>query len=196
MEVSTDFWHIFQMRDNMSVSLTNLVVSLLIAIVSAVVTVQLAFRRFRSERWWEKRANSYAELMEALHDFKRGILRDEAEAGSGQGPADTERIRELTERSFAARDTLEKMADTASLFIPKAESVLGTLMQDLEHAHNANYPNNYIGFLQDELSTVSRCLKLLPDIARADLGIEMGLIRRAWAAIFRRGCTRSDKILR
>jgi len=38
----------------------------LVAVVTAVLTVQLALRRFYTERWWEKKAEAYLNVIDAL----------------------------------------------------------------------------------------------------------------------------------
>lgn len=40
------------------------------ALLSATFTVKLAIRRFHEERWWEKKENSYSNLLEVFHRFK------------------------------------------------------------------------------------------------------------------------------
>ena len=44
------------------VELIKLLSSIPVAIVTAWVTVWLALRRFRSERWWERKVDSYTSL--------------------------------------------------------------------------------------------------------------------------------------
>jgi hypothetical protein len=51
--------------------LINLLTGLVSAILVAVTTVFLALRRFRQERWWEKKHAMYADLLETLHGLKR-----------------------------------------------------------------------------------------------------------------------------
>jgi hypothetical protein len=43
---------------------------ILIAAVSAWITVQLSLRRFRTERWWERKVEAYERIIGALHDAK------------------------------------------------------------------------------------------------------------------------------
>ena len=56
----------------MSQSLTSLIVgifpSLVVAICTAIITVRLSLRRFRAERWWERKADTYSRIVEALHN--------------------------------------------------------------------------------------------------------------------------------
>ena len=41
-----------------------------IAAISSWITVQLSLRRFRTERWWERKAEAYERIIGALHDSK------------------------------------------------------------------------------------------------------------------------------
>ena len=36
------------------------------AVVTAVLTVRLSFRRFQAERWWDRKADAYANIIGAL----------------------------------------------------------------------------------------------------------------------------------
>jgi hypothetical protein len=45
----------------------SLVTPLLVAVVTAVLTVQLSLRRFQAERWWDRKADAYSRIVEALY---------------------------------------------------------------------------------------------------------------------------------
>ena len=44
--------------------------AIFIAAVSSWITVYLSLRKFRSEKWWERKADAYANVIEALHNSK------------------------------------------------------------------------------------------------------------------------------
>jgi hypothetical protein len=46
----------------------NIVTGLASGTLSAWITYRLAFRRFRAEKWWERRADAYSGIVEALHN--------------------------------------------------------------------------------------------------------------------------------
>ena len=46
---------------------TTYVMPLAVAVVTAVLTVRLSFRQFQSERWWDRKADAYSKIIEALH---------------------------------------------------------------------------------------------------------------------------------
>lgn len=42
----------------------------LISVSGAFLAAYLAGKRFRTEKWWERKATAYAELVDALHQMK------------------------------------------------------------------------------------------------------------------------------
>ena len=77
------------------------------AVIASYVTVRLSLRRFYSEKWWEKKAEAYAAILEALHYMKRCFDEDyEAEVAGREVPE--ERKKELHEKYHSADDELKK----------------------------------------------------------------------------------------
>ena len=54
----------------MPVIVWQLLTGIIIAAVSAWVTVQLSLRKFRKEKWWERKADTYSNVIEALYNSK------------------------------------------------------------------------------------------------------------------------------
>ena len=48
-----------------------LIPSLIVAVVTALLTVRLSLRKFYTERWWERKADAYSRIVEALHKYKK-----------------------------------------------------------------------------------------------------------------------------
>jgi len=48
----------------------NLFTAILIGALSALITADLAFRRFRTEKWWERKVEAYTKVIESLHYLK------------------------------------------------------------------------------------------------------------------------------
>jgi hypothetical protein len=89
---------------------------ILIAAVSSWITVQLSLRRFRSERWWERRAAAYERVIEALHDLK--VFADnhlEAEYKGREFPEEEDK--ELRARSKAAHEEVAKTIDIGAFLL-------------------------------------------------------------------------------
>jgi hypothetical protein len=156
--------------------LTNLVLAIASAIVSALITVHLALKRFRAERWWERKADAYSAIIEALHHMKRGIGDDLRGIEQNRPPPDDERDKELTARYAKASDEVHKAADLGSFLLSdQASEALKELMDGLRQAHedalvDGMYPDAYIG-LSGQLKAIEKCLAKLPQIAKRDLSV-------------------------
>ncbi len=46
--------------------ITNLGTGLFVAIVTPVITARLSLKSFVSQRWWERKAEAYSQIMEQL----------------------------------------------------------------------------------------------------------------------------------
>jgi len=161
----------------MSGIIENLIGAVLIAIVSAWVTVWLAFRRFRTEKWWERRADAYALIMDSLHHMKR-VIQDDLTAIEEQKPQPNgDRCQELRKKAMKAQDVVRKAVDTSSFLLDKkAEAVLKTFMTDIAKAKDDAYIAAARHFdvydaLSGELAAIDSCLQGLASIAKRDLRV-------------------------
>ena len=59
--------------------------TIMIAAVSSWITVQLSLRRFRTEKWWERRVAAYERLIEVLHHSKAFFERHLKASSRGLG---------------------------------------------------------------------------------------------------------------
>jgi hypothetical protein len=153
----------------------QLAISLVVAVVSAVLTVKLAFRRFLAERWWERKADAYSSILQAIHVVKRGIEDDLDSIRSHNQRTDEEYEKQKLQQFRAARDEVYKAIDTASFMLSaEAVQVLNELERDLNNNVSANTVDGFfdgLSALADEFDFYRLCLAKLPDIARRDLGI-------------------------
>jgi hypothetical protein len=159
-------------------SLVNLVPGIIIAILTAWVTVVLAMKRFRTERWWDSRANAYHMIIEALHVMKQ-VAEDELQSIEENRPAPNEEDRkELAPGLRQARGELRKAVDSQSFVLCKeATTALEELMRDFQKARDeswnkAAYQYNFYEMLGGELEAIDRCLGKLLLIAKSDLKVK------------------------
>lgn len=73
----------------------SLVPSIIIAIITSVVTVRLSLKQFYSQKWWEKKAEAYTNIIEslAIMQYYMGLWFDEL--------ISYKRFDEETDRRFA-----------------------------------------------------------------------------------------------
>jgi hypothetical protein len=90
---------------------------LFIAVATSLVTVWLALWRFHSEKWWERKAELYSKLVEALYDmhsYSREWLEDYVSDQENERPEETQkrkqRLDELLLRHNRGEEEVEKTA--------------------------------------------------------------------------------------
>ena len=142
------------------------VTGIVVAVLTAFLTVRLALKRFYSEKWWERKAEAYGAILEALHhvrnytdhnleSLKRGVdLPPEGDA-------------ELTKKLQEAMAELRKHWDIGSFVICKeAVTVMDTFMEELDAATKYS---NWDAHLIIKMDAVNKCLNTMREIARKDL---------------------------
>jgi hypothetical protein len=162
------------MMDQLLQILRELGAPLLIAVVTSVVTVHLSSRRFRAEKWWERKTEAYTALFDALHVVQRD-LQDTVDRIEHQRPFAEGRDAEEADRTLRlAREKIAAAANMAPfLFSKKAAGIL----QQFEDRwwqveREARAEGADLGFvITGQLEVVQECLKDLPCVAQEDVGI-------------------------
>jgi hypothetical protein len=148
----------------------TLFVSLLTAVVAAVVTTWLALRRFRSERWWEKKFDVYTSIIEALQQMSSAFNEDFDEQQRASRLDESRKSTQLREKYQAANDEIWRAIGLGE-FIISAQAVaeLRRFQRELAKDHE-----DYIGYLIDSMEAITECLGHMRNIAREDLKGEIG----------------------
>lgn len=139
--------------------------SLLVAIVTALLTVWLALNRFYREKWWEARMRAYTEIIQALHHMKRD-LELSLPAAYEQRDTDTEFHKSWDAKHRAAWDEVRKYIDLGEFLIsPSAVRLLRQLSDDCSYSPN----DMYVDYLESSEAAVNKCLPALKRAAQDDL---------------------------
>jgi hypothetical protein len=139
---------------------------IVIAAVSSWITVQLSLRRFRSERWWERKVQAYEKLIGAFHGSK-AFSDKYLEAEYSGRKISEEKDKELRARSKVALEQIEKAIDTGSFLLSdEALSRLNQYQKDMEKASDTQ---SWFEYLDADLAATGNCLKDLIQIAKRDL---------------------------
>ena len=140
--------------------------SVAVALISAVVAVKLALRRFYSEKWWERKSTAYASIIDAIHH-----VREHADTNlvfSLRGidlPKDGEA--ELEKALQAAMAQLRKQRDIGSFVISnEAVAALNGLFAELE---TSTRTQSWQEHLEIKLAAVDKWLPELRRLAHSDL---------------------------
>jgi hypothetical protein len=146
--------------------LLDLAIALVIAVVSAWITVQLSLRRFRYERWWDRKAEAYERIIGALHHVKIFDSRN-AEA-EHQGKEMPEKAGDaLRADAAAAHDEILKAIDIGALYL--SDEAQSRLRQYRAEEHNAKDSQDWSKYLEADWKAADACLKDLIQIAKRDL---------------------------
>ena len=150
--------------------MSDAAISILIAVVtgavSAWITVQLSLKRFRSEKWWERKVAAYERVIEALHHSKAFTDAHFDAAQQGRTVSE-EKDQDLRRRLEAAHLEIDKATDVGGFLLSdEAQERLKRYGKEAKEA--ANTPH-WVDFLIDDCAAVTSCLSDLIRIAKKDL---------------------------
>ncbi len=139
-----------------------IIIQAAISVGGAFLAAHLAMKKFRSEKWWEKKAAAYAELVEALHTMKwrasehlERIISEEEKSG-------------MREEFELARRNIWRIADGSGFFISdEVTKAVDEMEQELIKAKNAESEFEY---LNEEYAAINKCLLRIKEIGKTDLG--------------------------
>lgn len=152
-----------------------------ISAISAVVVACVAWaalRRFKSQKWWERRVDSYLRVLDALADASAYYDRElRAEARGNQVPDDQRE--DLVRRARKADQEIQKVIDVAELFI--SDEAHQRLIQYKNDSARADRPVDddgvhigWAGHLGARSNAIRACLADMVKIAKGDLEIPSG----------------------
>jgi nitrogen fixation/metabolism regulation signal transduction histidine kinase len=148
--------------------LVALIPGLLIAIVTSLVTVRLSLRSFYSQRWWEKKAEAYTSIVEALYNMKTYIEAYCDALEQGKDFREDEQ-KHLQVRAADGRDQVLRAATIGSFLIsPEAAGSLAQLRKELRTSVNRE---NLVAELTEHAAIVTSHLDQLRDLAKKDLRV-------------------------
>jgi len=149
--------------------LEYLLSGLCIAFLSSFITVKLAFVKFKSEKWWEKKAEVYTEAISALHDIKV-FFEENMDACHAQEEMNSEHFNKLDTSLNLAMSNLKRITNF-NIFIlsKKAFSCLEKYISDMSKTKNEISLTTY---LDDSLSFTYKCIAEMIKIAKKDLGVK------------------------
>lgn len=155
---------------NWQILVINLVVGVVIAVISARVTVHFALKRFYSEKWWERKVEAYTSIIESLHHIRNHADHNLIfSMANKELPEEAEE--ELTKKMQNALAELRKRLDIGTFVVSEeAMDVMRSFMNELDASTKTN---NWIEHLNFKLAAVGRCLVVMRRIARTDLSLKL-----------------------
>ncbi len=136
------------------------------AVIASYITVRLSLRRFYSEKWWEKKAEAYSAILEALHYMKRHFDENlDAEMMAREIPED--RMQDLQEKFQKAFDELTKRIDIGQFVLSdEAVAELSSFQKAYDKASEAESWDQY---LEKSWVAINNALTRMRTVAKTDL---------------------------
>ncbi|WP_156348971.1 hypothetical protein [Sphingomonas sp. Leaf230] len=146
----------------------SLLVSICGGVVAGFVTMWLSLRRFYRERWWQRRFDGCAAVIESLHDQKRysDILWGE-EAEGKEYDADFKNAAAI--RSGDGARLIRRYADLGSLALPDEVAILLTTY--LKEREAKPRFDTFQEYLEDQKSAETTLLSKVAPAAVKGLGL-------------------------
>jgi len=143
--------------------------SLLVATFGAWLAVQLALRRFRAEKLWEKRAVAYERLIETLHNAKK-YSSEHLNAHYEDNEISDDKKAELTKISRESEAEVWKVVDIGSFLL--SEEALKLIRAYRAALADTKDIHTWHDHLDHDYGVTDKCLKTIIAEAKRHLAIK------------------------
>ncbi|NVF15979.1 hypothetical protein [Vreelandella maris] len=150
-------------------ALTGLASSAFVGLIGAWAGVWFSLKRYRNEKWWEKKTSAYESIIEALHKIKR-LRTHHLEAAETYREVPEETARRLRLESNLALEEIQRSIDIGALRVStEAVQRLKQFQSDLVKENGAR---DWYSHLEIGYEAAESCIKDLISIAKKDLKID------------------------
>lgn len=146
----------------------QLLIGIVIAVVTSILTVTLALARFRSEKWWERQCEEYINITTAFYNLRRGcaVHISRLQQGVNLDPHFEEEVRQSM---LAGSDTIRRANAIGPLLISKRAAEEVTAYCEREIAIR-NESVQLASLIKQE-AELERVIAKFVSLAKKDLGI-------------------------
>ena len=141
-----------------------LVPALMVAVITAYVTVKLATRQFYSQRWWEKKAEAYSHIIEHLANMQY-YFEEMFDEGIGDKTLSEEEKDRLLKAYRQAKESITRAVAIGAYIV--SDGAVSTLEEFLRQLGRRT--DDWIGDLDTKYALVKECIASVREYAEADL---------------------------
>lgn len=142
---------------------------IIVSIITAFITVRLSLRRFRSEKWWEKKVEAYSIIIDAIHHLK-DHAEQKLDAEWQELELSPEEEHELQLQYKNAYRELVRTLDVGT-FIISDEAV--RILEDYKKKPQLNWDeHDFVEIISDDVKQLTECLNGIKQEAKIDLDIK------------------------
>ena len=146
--------------------IVDIIRSAIIIVVASWITVKLALRRFYTEKWWERKAQAYSEIIGSLAKMRVCFDKWEEELFEHKKTSPEARKR-VSEEYASAKRVIENAVAVGSFIVSEeAAEVLGSFLKELQ---KEDIQGNWLKDLDRHHGEVIKCIARLREIAKREL---------------------------
>jgi len=148
--------------------LIALIPALIVSVITAYLTVRLSMRQFYSQRWWEKKAEAYSNIVEHL-SYLQICIQKWLDHWTNVKELREKDKKELIDKYNRARESVQKAA-VIGAYIVSADTAaaISRFLVDLEFVGPTSDP---VEKIENSLSLTRECIAKIKEHAKADLRI-------------------------
>lgn len=153
----------------MTIEILKFIAQAAIAVIGAFLAAHLSMRRFRAEKWWERKSHAYSELVEALHHMK-WYPSEYIDAAIEHRDIPEEDTADYWKKYKEARRSVWKIADSASFLVsPKVNEAIIEMERGIGEARISDSSFEHA---EQEYAAIQKCLEKIKELARQELGVK------------------------
>jgi len=143
-----------------------LIAGVVISVVTAYVTVQLSMKQFYSQKWWEKKAETYSNIIEHLSYLQYYFEEWFAEGVHEKELSSIDKER-LSDGYRQARESIIKASAIGAFIVSdKTTAVLETLLRELD---KKDQKGNWVGDIDRCYGSVKECIAKIRKYSEKEL---------------------------
>jgi len=148
--------------------LIGLIPALVVSVTTAIITVRLSLSQFHSQRWWEKRAEAYSQIMEQL-SYLIYYHQEWIDEDLGLSKMSGDKKLELQKRYNKIREDLTRVAAMGSYIVSaNTSAAVEDLLKEFNKTDNEPDFGNMLG---NRYTAVQKCIGIVRDDAKNSLGV-------------------------
>lgn len=149
----------------------GIIKALLVPILIALITIKISLRKFRTERWWEKKTETYSSVIDALHKLKnyceQKLENEYNQVSYGKGNLSKEKEMDLYKQYKQAHQEVIRVIDVGSFIISEAALKVLSVYQNRP---KLNWDEDWLGdVIKQDLKYTTICLENFKKEAKKDL---------------------------
>lgn len=151
------------------INIQTLVTAIIVAVPTSMLSVYLAIKKYRSEKWWEKKAECYINTVNSMNDIIRFCDSGLAEELDGKSISNELR-EELRNKFHKGKMVLETQTNIGHLLMPE-EAYKDLLSLDRE-LYKAEQEEEFTRQIAGIRVKTEECLFSFIPHAKGDLGVQ------------------------